>query len=1094
MKIRNLVCVCLCAGGWLFSGVVGFAQDAPSAEPAKPAASSFESGWLGPFSFRNIGPALMSGRIADIVIDPEHPNTWYIGVGSGGVWKTTNSGTTWTPIFDGQSVYSIGCVSLDPSACTTVWVGTGENVAGRHVAIGDGVYVSHDGGKSWQHKGLKESEHISKIWIDPRDSKVILVAAQGPLWSPGGERGIYKSTDGGASWRQVLSKGPYTGATDLVADPENPDVLYAALHQRHRTVWALLDTGPESGIYKSTDNGESWEQLGNGLPGGDQGKIALGVSVQKPNVVYATVELPNRKGGIWRSEDRGASWSNVSDFVSDGTGPHYYQELYVDPHHFDVLYHANNILVRSEDGGRTWIPIEGRAKHVDNHAVVFHPTDPEYLLVGTDGGLYESHDYARSFRFFPNLPITQFYKIDVDYDVPFYNVVGGTQDNNSQYGPTRTRFVQGIRNSDWSITVGGDGHDNAIDPTNPNIIYGESQQGFIRRFDRLTGQSVDIQPQPGKGEEGLRFNWDSPILLSPHQPSRIYIGSKRLHRSEDRGESWEAISPDLSRGSDRWRLPIMGRVWGIDAGFDLLAMSQYSNITSISESPKVEGLIYVGTDDGLVHVTEDAGKTWRKIEKIYGVPENAFVNDVKADRHDPDTVYVALDHHKTGDYKPYLVRSRDRGKTWESMVGDLPERHLVWRLEQDTVEPKLLFLGTEYGVFVSVDAGAKWHKLGGGMPTISVRDLAIQKREHDLVAATFGRGIYVLDDYSPLREMAQGAFAEKPFHLFAPRKTPWYLPADQLGGEKGFQGDEFFTAPNPTFGAVFTLFIKQTEKTLEQSRKEAEGAARGENRDAPVPSWEELRAETEQEAERIFLEIQDASGRMLKRIDCPASAGIHRVSWDLRYTLPTSTLPILATPGTYRVLGKRVWDGKVTTLGEPLEFVVESIVQPSVAGSSADELRAFYDRAAKTQISLMEATAQIVRLEKELEGRDELIREYATDLESLSAAVRKAERRLGTLKRKMSGDDLKSSRFVESAPGCAQRVAQAIFNSAGSMHGPTKTHRQQLEIGEQELNELRAELQALENGEVADLRNQMNSAGLAWIPPADGSQFMPKRD
>jgi hypothetical protein len=428
------------------------------------------------------------------------------------------------------------------------------------------------------------------------------------------------------------------------------------------------------------------------------------------------------------------------------------------------------------------------------------------------------------------------------------------------------------------------------------------------------------------------------------------------------------------------------------------------------------------------------------------------------------------------------------------MVGDLPERHLVWRLEQDTVEPKLLFLGTEYGVFVSVDAGAKWHKLGGGMPTISVRDLAIQKREHDLVAATFGRGIYVLDDYSPLREMAQGAFAEKPFHLFAPRKTPWYLPADQLGGEKGFQGDEFFTAPNPTFGAVFTLFIKQTEKTLEQSRKEAEGAARGENRDAPVPSWEELRAEAEQEGERIFLEIQDASGRMLKRIDCPASAGIHRVSWDLRYTLPTSTLPILATPGTYRVLGKRVWDGKVTTLGEPLEFVVESIVQPSVAGSSIDELRAFYDRAAKAQISLMEATAQIVRLEKELEGRDELIREYATDLESLSAAVRKAERRLGTLKRKMSGDDLKSSRFVESAPGCAQRVAQAIFNSAGSMHGPTKTHRQQLEIGEQELNELRAELQGLENGEVADLRNQMNSAGLAWIPPADGSQFMPKRD
>lgn len=1094
MNLRNLLGVALLSCGWLVAGAGLGAQEPATGDKPAAAAPSLEPGWLGPFSFRNIGPALMAGRIADIAIDPQHPQTWYLGVGSGGVWKTTNSGTTWTPIFDSQKVYSIGCVSLDPSDCNTVWVGTGENVAGRHVAIGDGVYVSRDGGKNWEHKGLKDSEHISKLWIDPRDSQVILAAAQGPLWSEGGERGIFKSTDGGATWRQVLGKGPYTGATDIVADPENPDVLYAALHQRHRTVWALLDTGPESGIYKSTDGGETWSPLGNGLPGGDKGKIALGVSPQKPNIVYATIELPDRKGGFWRSEDRGASWSKLSDFVSGGTGPHYYQEIYLDPHRFDVIYHANNILMRSEDGGRNWKAIEGQHKHVDNHAVVFHPNDPEFLLVGTDGGLYESHDYARSFRFFPNLPLTQFYKIDVDYDVPFYHVVGGTQDNNTQYGPTRTRYVQGIRNSDWSITVGGDGHDNAIDPTNPNLIYGESQQGFIRRFDRQTGHSVDIQPKPAKGEPGLRFNWDSPILISPHQPNRIYIASKQLHRSDDRGESWEAISPDLSRGADRWRLPIMGRVWGIDAGFDLLAMSQYGNITSISESPKVAGLIYVGTDDGLVQVTEDGGKTWRRIERIYGVPEQAFVNDIKADRHDPDTVYVALDHHKTGDYKPYLVRSRDRGKTWESLAGDLPERHLVWRLEQDPVEPQLLFLGTEYGVFVSGDAGSKWHKLSGGMPTISVRDLAIQTREHDLVAATFGRGIYVLDDYSPLREMVKASFAEKPFHLFAPRKTPWFLPADQLGGPKGFQGDDFFAAPNPTFGAVFTVFIKQTEKTLKQIREEAQGKARSEQRDAEVPGWDQLRAEVEQPAERIFLEISDSSGKLLRRIDCPVSAGVHRVNWDMKYSLPTTSFPILALPGTYRVQGKRLWDGQVTLLGDPVEFVLESIVQPSLAASSADEQRAFHERAAKAQISLMEATAQFARLEKELAGRAELIAEHATDLQSLETLARKAQRRLGALKRKMSGDELQAGRFVEHVPGCAQRVAEAIFSSAGSLHGPTKTHRQQLEIGEQELTELLGELQQLEQGEVADLRNQMNSAGLNWVPPADGSQFLPPRD
>ena len=1081
----------LVVGVTCWAGSVSLAQESAPAE--KPEAPKFEAGWVGPLSFRNIGPALMAGRIADIAVDPEHPNTWYVGVGSGGVWKTTNSGTTWTPIFDGQSVYSIGCISLDPTDCNTVWVGTGENVAGRHVAIGDGLYVSRDGGKSWENKGLKQSEHISKIWVDPRDSNVIIVAAQGPLWSPGGERGVYKSNDGGASWRQVLAKGPYTGATDLVADPENPDVLYAALHQRHRTVWALLDTGPESGIYKSVDGGETWNQLAGGLPGEDKGKIALGVSPQKPNVVYATIELPNRAGGFWRSEDRGASWEKVSDFVSSGTGPHYYQEIYVDPHHFDVIYHANNVLMRSEDGGRNWKAIEGQWKHVDNHAVVFHPTDPEYVLVGTDGGLYESNDYARSFRFFPNLPITQFYKVDVDYDLPFYHVVGGTQDNNSQYGPTRTRFVQGIRNSDWSIVVGGDGHDNAIDPSNPDIIYGESQQGYIRRFDRRTGESVDIQPQPGKGEEGLRFNWDSPILVSPHNPSRIYFASRRLHRSDDRGESWEAISPDLSRSEDRWRLPIMGRVWGIDAGFDLLAMTQYSNITSISESPKVEGLIYVGTDDGLVQVTEDGGKTWRKIEKIYGVPEKAFVNDIKADRHDPNTVYVALDHHKTGDYKPYLLRSRDRGLTWESIVGDLPERHLVWRLEQDHVEPNLLFLGTEYGAFVSVDGGAKWSKLGG-LPTISVRDLAIQKRENDLVAATFGRGIYVLDDYSPLREMAKATFAEKPLHIFAPRKTPWYLPGDELGGQKGFQGDDFFTAPNPTFGAVFTVFIKSVEKTLQQSRKEAEGSAKSESRDAAVPSWDELRAESEQEAERIFLEIQDAAGKTLKRIDCPVSAGVHRVSWDLRYNLPVSNYPILAAPGTYKVQARRFWDGKLTNLGEPVEFVLEPIVQPAVAAVSAEDRKAFQERATKAQVALMELTSQMVRLEKELEGRSGLVREHAADLEQFEELVRKAKRKLGGLKRKFSGDELKSSRHVQDVPAVAQRVAAAINNSAGNLHGPTKTHRQQLEIGEQELNELRAEVQQLEGAEFADLRNRMNSAGLPYIPPADGMPLSPERD
>ena len=628
------------------------------------------SGLLGALKMRSIGPAFMSGRIGDIAVDQNNPNIWYVGVGSGNLWKTTNAGTTFDPIFDNYGSYSIGCVTIDPSNSNTVWVGTGENVGGRHIGFGDGVYVSHDSGKSFKNLGLKDSEHISKIIVHPDDSNVVYVASQGPLWSKGGSRGLFKTTDGGKTWTNILSKGEYTGVTDIAMDPRNPNTIYAATHQRHRTVWALLNCGPESGVHKSVDGGETWTELKSGLPGGDKGKIAIQVSPQKSNVVYATIEEPGLKGGFYRSEDFGNSWKKMSDYVGGGTGPHYYQEIYCDPHRFDVIYHANVRLGRTEDGGKTFDSVAKGTKHVDNHAVAFSPTDPNFVLVGCDGGLYRSYDYAKNYQFCGNLPLTQFYKVDVDYDTPFYNVVGGTQDNNSQYGPSRTGNVQGIRNSDWKITIGGDGHDNAIDPEDPDVIYCESQQGYLQRYDRKTGQSVNIRPRPGAGEEDFRFNWDSPILISPHNHKRLYFGSKHLHRSDDRGDSWKKVSPDLSRDMDRFKLKMMDRVWSVDAGYDLFAMSQFGNITSISESPVEEGLLYVGTDDGLIQISEDGGENWRKVDQIFGVPEFAFVNDIKADRHDADVVYACLDNHKNGDYKPYLVKSSDRGKTWKPMVGD----------------------------------------------------------------------------------------------------------------------------------------------------------------------------------------------------------------------------------------------------------------------------------------------------------------------------------------------------------------------------------------------------------------------------------------
>ncbi|MCH5376000.1 MAG: glycosyl hydrolase, partial [Planctomycetes bacterium] len=733
------------------------------------------------------------------------------------LWKTINAGTTWEPVFENYPSYSIGCVTIDPTNRFTIWVGTGEAVGGRHVGYGDGVYRSLDGGQSFQNMGLKQSEHIAKILVDPRDRDTIYVAAQGPLWAPGGERGLYKSTNGGREWRRILAKGPYTGATDVAFDPRNPDVVYAVTHQRHRTVAALINGGPESGIYKSTDGGASWREMKKGLPSEDKGKIAIAVSPQQPDVVYATVELAGREGGFWRSTDGGETWTKQSDFISGGTGPHYYQEIWCDPHRFDVVYQANVRLSRTEDGGKNWQSVEGRWKHVDNHAVAFHPSDPDFLLVGCDGGVYRSYDYAETYQFCANLPLTQFYKVALDNDYPFYNMVGGTQDNNTQYGPSRTLNDCGIVNSDWRAIIGGDGHDCAIDPEDPNIIYGEQQQGHLRRFDRRTGTSVDIQPQPGPGEDALRFNWDSPILISPHSHTRLYFGSKRLHRSDDRGDSWTTISPDLSRGLDRFQLPMMDRVWSIDAVWDLFAMSQFGNITSISESPLVEGLIYVGTDDGLIQVTEDGGKNWRKIEKIYGIPEFAFVNDIKADLHDPDTVYAVFDHHKTGDFKPYVMKSTDRGRSWMSIVGDLPDRQIVWRIVQDPVKPQLFFLGAEFGLLCTLDGGQHWIKLTGDMPTIPIRDLEIQSRESDLVAATFGRSFYVLDDFSPLRAVSQEQLAEE-FTLFPVRKSLLYIPARVLGSQKDSQGDAFFSAPNPPFGAVLTYYLRDSLKTRQQLR------------------------------------------------------------------------------------------------------------------------------------------------------------------------------------------------------------------------------------------------------------------------------------
>ncbi|PLX16832.1 MAG: glycosyl hydrolase, partial [Marinilabiliales bacterium] len=794
-----------------------------------------DSNFIG-FEFRNIGPAFMSGRIADIAIHPRNNNIWYVAVGSGGVWKTENSGTTWTPVFDNQSTYSIGCVTIDKNNPNIVWVGTGENIGGRHVGYGDGIYLSKDAGASWENMGLKESQHISKIIIHPENSDVLWVAAQGPLWTNGGERGLYKTSNGGKTWKKTLGDNEWTGVTDIVIDPRNPDRLYAATWQRHRNVAAYMGGGPGTAIYKSEDGGVNWEKLLKGLPTSNMGKIGLAISPQKPDVLYAAIELDRRTGGVYKSVDRGALWTKQSDAVSGATGPHYYQELYACPHQFDKIYLMDVRVQVSEDGGKTFQRMKEKFKHSDNHSLAFRKDDPNYLLVGTDGGIYESFDLTENCRYVPNLPITQFYKVAVDDAVPFYNIYGGTQDNSTQGGPSRTDNVSGIRNSDWEIVLFADGHQPATEPGNPDIVYAEWQQGNLVRADRTTGEIVYIQPQPEEGEVYERFNWDAPILVSPHKTTRIYFASQRVWKSDDRGDSWTAISGDLTKNQERIELPIMGKQWSYDSPWDLSAMSNYNTITSLAESPVQEGLIYAGTDDGMIQVTEDGGANWRKIEinKLPDVPATAFVNDIKADLFDANTVYIVLDNHKFGDLSPYLYKSTDKGRSWKSIKGNIPDRTLLWRIVQDHEKPQLMFLASEFGIYFTINGGAKWIKFSGGVPTISFRDLAIQRRESDLIGASFGRSFYILDDYTALREVSEEQLKEEAT-LFPTRKAWWYIQRTPLSDEKGSFGAQLYTAPNPPFGAVFTYYIGKDFKTLEEIRKEKEKELINENKNIPFP-------------------------------------------------------------------------------------------------------------------------------------------------------------------------------------------------------------------------------------------------------------------
>jgi photosystem II stability/assembly factor-like uncharacterized protein len=1039
---------------------------------------------VGAFKLRSIGPALTSGRIAALAVNPKDRAHYFVAVASGGVWKTTNAGTTWTPVFDNEGSFSIGAVTIDPHDPNTVWVGTGENNSQRSVAYGDGVYKSTDGGKSWANVGLKKSEHIARILVHPKDSNVVYVASQGPLWGPGGDRGLYKTTDGGKTWEQVLHIDDDTGVTDVVMDPRNPEVLIAASYQRRRHVWTLVNGGPGSGIHRTTDGGKTWKKITAGLPGVEMGRIGLAMSPSDPDTVYAQIEAAEKNGGIHRSQDNGKSWEKRNSFDSQAQ---YFCTPAVDPVNKDRLYIMHVVNQVSDDGGATLRPLGEGNKHVDSHCIWIDPADPKYYLCGCDGGLYESFDAAKNWHFKANLPVTQFYDVGVDQNPksgPFYHVYGGTQDNYTLGGPVRTRSNNGIVNADWYAVLGGDGFHCKVDPDDPDTIYAEYQYAGIVRFDRKTGNRVDIRPTTGKGEPPLRWNWDSPLIISPHNSKRLYFAGNKLFRSDDRGDSWTAISPDLTRQLDRDKLKVFGKIQSPEAVSKHLSTSFYGNIVALAESPKKEGLIYVGTDDGLIQITEDGGKNWRKLDVIPSIPDHTYVSKLVTSQHDANTVFAAFDNHKNADFRPYLLKSTDAGKTWQTIAGNLPERGTVYSIAEDHIDPNLLFCGTEFGLFVTVDGGKKWHQMKNGLPTIQVKDLVIQKHNHDLVVCTFGRGFYVLDDYSALRKLTTEDAVKKD-SVIPPTTVYAYVQMSQLGGSgKSFQGASHYFADNPPFGATFTITLKETRKTKKQLRKEKEAEAKKNNKEIEYPKLDDLRAEAEEEPTTISLVIQDSAGEVVNRLNCPTGEGVHLVVWNLREmgTNPDGGEGYLAIPGQYTAHLIQRYEGKVTKLCEPVAFEVKPDPLTKLTATDFAEIAAFNKEIRAAQKRLAATTKTADELADKIEAMRKALNLATKPDDETHAKLTALTEQLRVLKRKLNGDAVLASRNENVPDSISDRIRYASGTHDDAVTKPTGTAKQSLKVGLEELSDAVKELRAVAEKEVPPLEKKLDALGAPWSP------------
>ena len=1059
------------------------------AGPAKAQTDRIEAA-ISNLQWREIGPTIMGGRVADLAVVESNPATFYVGIATGGVWRTTNNGASWEPLFDDQPTSSIGDITLSQANPNLIWVGTGEPQNRQSSPWGNGVYKSLDGGRTWQHMGLEATRHIARIRIHPSNSDVVYVAAVGHLWGPNEERGIYRTKDGGRTWEKVLYVDEDTGAIDLIMDPDDPQTLFAAMYQRRRTGFGFNGGGPGSGIYRTTDGGDSWEELTNGLPGGIKGRIGLDIYRGDGNLVFAIIEADLRRSGfggraaqqpqgdqqngVYRSTDRGDTWEQVS---TTNNRPMYYSQIRVDPNDPNRIYLGGSSLYRSSDGGRTFTNDAARGVHSDHHALWIDPDNSKHLILAGDGGVSESWDRSDSWRQLRNLPIAQFYQIGVNMEYP-YHVCGGLQDNGSWCAPSATQSNQGIRNRDWYNVGGGDGFYNVIDPNDPTIMFSESQGGSISRVDLRSMEKQRIRALPRPGEDGespsYRFNWNAPIVISAHDVSTIYHASNHLLKSTDRGTTWQEISPDLTKSIDRSDLEIMGvredRMLSRHDG-----ISSYGNITTIGESPLNADLIYVGTDDGNLQVTRDGGATWEDItDRIRNLPDRTYVSRVVASRHNEATVYATFDGHRNDDYAPYVYVSEDYGRNWRAITKGLPDG---WSVNVVTEHPRtgnLLFLGNEIGVYFSIDRGQDWVRLKNDLPTVPVDDIVVHPRENDLVLGTHGRGVWIVADISPLEELTPEVLASSA-HLFPVRTATIYNPDRRQGWTPGV-----FAAPEPQSGALIRYYlhddVSSEEMVSEGTRGSNGGGPRSRmNRSAP-------------DSGVVKITILDENGETVRELEGSGAAGGNEVVWDLRITPPYTPEPGGAQGGRgggfFRgaVRGPRVLPGTYTArleaAGRTLTTDVVVRGDPRIDISRADlEAR---QQAMMSAYQLAkpnyEAGQAARRLNQQLADIRSLLREASDVPEAIQEQV----------------DSLRSElRELQQELGRAGAGAMAAFSIEASTTHPTADQFWQIEQSWEKLPGLIDKLNEVINNKMPALYDALNEHG---IRPDPGKPItVPKR-